>query len=141
MCTVIFLGGCQVKPIDINFNDLHRPDKPNYYLACPKDECNIQPDIFISCYSKNVESLKQSVLDYIKQQPRYTLLSDSGDQLQYVQRSFVFRFPDYITFHFYDCMNNESSLSILSFSKYGYSDFGVNKNRVEGIIHYLNDKK
>ncbi len=138
MVVVIFLAGCQVKPVNIDFNNLNRPDKPNYFLACPKDKCNIKPDVIVPCYAKSVDNLKQSVLDYIKQQPRYTLLSESDNQLQYVQRSLLFRFPDYITFQFYDYSENNSSLAILSYSKYGYSDFGVNKARVTGILNYLN---
>ena len=62
--------------------------------------------------------------------PRTSRLEASGTTVTYVQRSAVFGFPDYISVHA-EPDGDGSRLSIFSRSRYGYSDMGVNKARVE----------
>jgi uncharacterized protein (DUF1499 family) len=48
----------------------------------------------------------------------------------YIQRSALFRFPDVITVELVTLAPDRSSLAIYSRSRYGRSDFGVNRRRV-----------
>lgn len=130
----LFLGGCAVSPTKVNFTDLTRPSSPNYYLACPKgDYCNLTPDQVVPIYPISIETLKAKFMAMLAQQPRITELSYHAqeNQYQWIQRSLIFRFPDYITVQFYAVDADHSTLAIVSHSKYGYSDFGVNQKRVE----------
>ena len=58
-------------------------------------------------------------------------LDQDGLQYQYRQRSLVFRFPDFVDVRYIPIDDHTSTLAIYSRAKYGYSDFGVNKKRVE----------
>lgn len=63
---------------------------------------------------------------------RVTVLAGSVDDLHitYVQRSLVIGFPDYITVKAIP-VGDGSALIIYSRSRYGYSDMGVNKDRID----------
>lgn len=53
--------------------------------------------------------------------------------ITYVQRSAVFGFPDYVTVKAVETEGG-AALIIWSRSRYGYSDMGVNRKRVEGWL-------
>ena len=76
----------------------------------------------------------------LAQQPRITELSTDKalDQYQWIQRSLIFRFPDYVTVRFYVVDADHSTLAMVSHAKYGYSDFGVNEKRVQTWLALLN---
>jgi uncharacterized protein (DUF1499 family) len=65
--------------------------------------------------------------------PRTTRLAGSPGDLwtTYVQRSRLWRFPDYISVRAIDLGDGMSALAIYSRSRYGASDLGVNRARVE----------
>jgi uncharacterized protein (DUF1499 family) len=69
----------------------------------------------------------------ISKQPRVERRAVSEDELQYdfVQRSPLLRFPDTITVRFIPLSPTTSTLAMYSRSHYGYSDFGVNRRRIE----------
>ena len=121
----------------LNFQQLVRPASPNYFLACPKKFCNIKADMTPPVYPVSIDYLKKKWSDAISKEARWTLLSEEGDQMAYIQRSAVFRFPDFIHVQFYSLSPNSSTLAILSRSKYGCSDFGVNKKRVNRLLNRL----
>lgn len=135
MC--LCLVGCSVKPVKIDFNHLEKIDKPNRYLLCDPKFCNLTPDEKSECFSISAEGLKEKVIQLIQNKPRYTQLSDDGNQVQYVQRSLIFRFPDILTIQFYELSKSTSTLAILSYAQYGYYDFGVNKDRVTSLVNSL----
>lgn len=124
-----------------DFKALKRPSSPNYYLACPADYCNIKPDVISPTYPISIAMLRARWLAAIKPEPRWVLLHAKGDQLEYVQRSWLFRFPDYISVQFIKRGEDKSSIAILSRAKYGYYDFGVNHKRVTRLLERLNVKK
>jgi uncharacterized protein (DUF1499 family) len=66
--------------------------------------------------------------------PRTTVISDSGDVIQLVIRSFVFRFPDDVAF---SLERSTGRVDVRSASRYGYSDFGVNRRRIEDLRDVL----
>lgn len=66
--------------------------------------------------------------------PRTTVLAGSVDsgRITYVARSAVIGFPDYIT-----VQQSGDVLKLFSRLRFGRSDFGVNKDRVDGWITQL----
>ena len=70
-------------------------------------------------------------------QPRVEVLAENDQQIDYVQRSARFRFPDIITVRFISVAPSQSTLAIYSRSVYGKSDFGVNRERIESWLSAL----
>ncbi|MCP5075219.1 MAG: DUF1499 domain-containing protein [Rhodobacteraceae bacterium] len=57
---------------------------------------------------------------------------DPGELLvTYVQRSRRMRYPDYVSVKFIDLPDDRSTLAVFSRARYGVSDRGVNRARVE----------
>jgi uncharacterized protein (DUF1499 family) len=75
----------------------------------------------------------------IAEQPRVTATRRDGvaRQFEYVQRSRVLRFPDVITVQLIPLGPDRSTLAVYSRSRYGRSDFGVNRRRVEDWLTRL----
>lgn len=123
----------------INFHDIHLTGKPNYYLVCPENYCNVTPSKLSPIYSVSVSELKSAWEKMLAQQPRVTqTLSDpQANQYQYVQRSFLFRFPDDIDVQFISLSSHTSTLAIYSRARYGKYDFGVNQKRINHWLSQL----
>lgn len=136
------ITGTTVNDFQIDFERLTRPNSPNYYLACASDRCNIKGDIVVPVFPLSVGMLKDTLNTIIKRQARYKLIDSNVHlmQYQYIQKSFVFGFEDYITLRFHTVNNKQSTLSLLSFSKTGYYDFGVNKRRVKRLLSLLQNQ-
>lgn len=117
----------------IDFNTLTLPTSPNYYLVAPQGYGHAGPDKISTTYEMSADQLQKQFSKMIMQQPRVTLIEVSKDglQYQYRQRSLVFRFPDFVDVRYIPIDDHTSTLAIYSRAKYGYSDFGVNKKRVE----------
>ncbi|MFT6834747.1 MAG: hypothetical protein ACJA0H_000779 [Francisellaceae bacterium] len=133
----LILLGCATKSKNISFKHLKKPDKPSYFLMCPKGKCNIDPNSKSPCFNVSREQLISVWQKMIKDQSRYNLLIDRKFHKQYVQRSYIFNFPDYITVQFYAINGHSSTIALLSFAKYGYYDFGVNEARVTKLMKQL----
>lgn len=129
-----------LQPVD--FENLKIPNSPNYYFACPENFCNAVSNQIVPTFSMPVSALIQSWQAMIKQQPRTKLLQAdiSKHRYFYVQRSLIFRFPDYITVQFIAIDDYHSTVAIFSQSKYGYSDLGVNKKRVKAWLTQLEQR-
>lgn len=121
-----------------DFSTLEVPNSPNYYLVCPADYCPQPPQQESPKYSVSWNELKSAWQLMIKKQPRVTLVQEKDEyQYQYVQRSRLLRFPDYVSVRFIPLSENASTLAIFSRSKYGYSDLGVNKKRTQHWLKQL----
>lgn len=123
----------------ISFQQLVRPDSPNYYLACVKDYCNIEADEAAPIFAKSVNELALDWQAVIDNEPRITVLIEDDEQYyyQYIQRVLIFYFPDYVTVKLIALDEQHSSIALLSYSKYGYYDFAVNKRRVQHLLREL----
>lgn len=121
----------------LNFKTLKKPKTPNYYLVSPKDFCPFAPNKTSPIYNIDHRKLYVAWAKMITQQPRtdLILIDEKQMQYQYVQRSRLFRFPDYINVEFIPLSIKTSTLAIFSQSKYGYIDFGANETRIK---HWLN---
>jgi uncharacterized protein (DUF1499 family) len=125
----------------VNFAALKLTDKPNQFLMCPADFCSADPHAVGPVFDLSVERLRARWRRVVAAQPRLELLaaSEDGWQIDYVQRSARFRFPDIITVRFLSAPPSRSTLAIYSRSIYGASDFGVNRERIEAWLALLRE--
>ncbi len=107
----------------VDFEDLRLTDKPNQFLMCPPDICNghVESPVF----DISVEKLRERWQGVVAAQPRVEVLAENGQQIDYVQRSTRFRFPDIITVRFISVSPSQSTLAMYSRSVYGKRDFGL----------------
>jgi uncharacterized protein (DUF1499 family) len=126
----------------IDFRTLQRHARPNQYLVCPPHVCATTPDVGSPTYNIAATVLRDAWLAMINQQPRVEGCAVSEDELQcdVVQRSRLLRFPDTITVRFIPLSPTTSTLAIYSRSHYGYSDFGVNRRRIETWLASLRER-
>lgn len=81
-------------------------------------------------YSKPLEQARESLKREMAKIPRATLVKEDGPYLHYECRSAVMKFTDDVEFLF----NEETkTLQFRSASRVGYSDWGVNRRRMEDI--------
>jgi uncharacterized protein (DUF1499 family) len=126
-----------MQPVNFNFKTLQRDNKLNSYLICPEHYCQTRVDAISPDYAVSVDQLIIAWQKMMAKQSRTTLLYHSVYDYQYVQRSLLFHFPDYIHVTFISLPNEKSTLAIYSHSVYGYYDLGVNKKRVEKYLAEL----
>src|SRR5262245_33427611 len=128
--TVVF--NIQEIPI-IDFATLQRGPNPNQYLLCPAALCQTQTDGEAPVFEVSASKLRAEWDEVIVEQPRVQVLRRdlANEQIDYVQRSRLLRFPDLITVRFLPVDDTHSTVAIYSRSVYGKGDFGVNRARVE----------
>ncbi len=121
----------------LDFSTLKLKPSPNQYLVCPEDFCpNATPHRQSSIYAASAPALTEAIIGVIEQEPRTKRLEgdDDAHAYEYVQRSALIGFPDYISVRIIPVEGQGATLAIYSRSKFGYSDLGVNKKRV---THWL----
>jgi len=115
--------------------------RPNQCFAAPKGFTSAaKPHATVPNYDVPVDRLETLFRDLALAQPRVTIVSEARHELDLVQRSALFKFPDPISVRFVDQGNGQSSLAIYSRSTYGIGDMGVNKKRVEAWLAALAQK-
>ena len=100
------------------------PNSPNFYLS--KNEEGI--------FSVPAHSLVQALEKMVATLPRVTRISAGSDGLfhvTYVSRSLVFGFPDLISIKILESSPTSSKIKLFSRSRFGHSDLGVNRARVQ----------
>jgi len=103
------------------------PDKPNCISSQAADRDHyVEPFSFHDAPAQAMQRLRGAVLD----QPRTTLVSATADYLHAEARSLIFRFVDDLEFVL---APEEHAIHVRSAARSGYSDFGVNRRRVERI--------
>ena len=117
----------------VDFAAFKLPDKTNQFLMCPTGFCAANPPAESPVFDVPAAQLRARWREFAANQPRTELLAEDADarQIDYVQRSARFRFPDIITVRFIPVSASRSTLVIYSRSIYGRSDFGVNRKRVD----------
>jgi uncharacterized protein (DUF1499 family) len=77
--------------------------------------------------------------DFVLTQPRVKLVAGTlqDQMITYVQRTKIIGYPDYITIKVIPVGAEQSKLEILSRSRFGYSDLGVNKRRIDDWLLQL----
>lgn len=103
------------------------PKKPNCVSSLAESSQQyIAPFSFHDTPVQAMQRLRNAVLT----EPRMTLVSEEGAYLHAEARSLVFRFVDDLEFLL---VPEENLLHVRSAARTGYSDFGVNRKRIERI--------
>lgn len=120
----------------LDFATLKLRWRPNQYLVCPTDRCAARPHDEAPVFDADADRLEAAVLTVIRRQPRVEQLE--GDRVErayeFVQRTKGLGFPDLISVKIWPLPDGRSTLGIYSRSKYGWSDMGVNRRRVEAWL-------
>jgi uncharacterized protein (DUF1499 family) len=123
----------------LDFATLRRPWKPNTYLLAPANltpakldgpapEFAVEPDRLIDAFRRVALAQPRTVETGFDRQLA---------QVEFVQRSRIFRFPDTLTARAVPAGPGRSALAIYSRAKYGIRDFGVNRMRVAYWLELL----
>lgn len=117
----------------LDFATLKLRWSPNQYLVCPPDRCAARPHREAPVFDADADRLEAAVLAVAQRQPRVEQLG--GDSVErayeFVETTKGFGFPDHISVHVWPLPDGRSTLGIYSRSRYGWSDMGVNRRRVE----------
>lgn len=106
----------------------------NEYIMCPKGKCpNAQvirsPEYNVD--SKALEKIVDKVILSSDLRTNFIQEDKATNRREYVQRMRLLNWPDIITVQFYgDDDNKKSTIAMHSYSIFGGSDLGVNRNRV-----------
>ena len=126
---------------NVDFADLDLGARENVFLVCPKDPplCSASPDAASPVFPIGAARLRDLWLEMAASEARVRLIEIDPAHLKLVliQRSLVFNFPDVITVVFLPVGDDRSTLAVLSRSRYGRSDFGVNAARVRRWLEKL----
>lgn len=101
--------------------------KPNYYQSSEHE----------GLFDVPASTLEAAFMAWISKQPRMKEVSTNRTgffRATYVQRSLVFGFPDIISVQIKTVTPTSASIALMSKSKFGYSDFGVNRKRVKTLL-------
>jgi uncharacterized protein (DUF1499 family) len=125
------------RPFPIDFATLDPGTKPNTYLVLPEGfEAKAMANQVSPVWDASPNELLGAFKAVALEAPRTELVRDSETQIELVQRSALFRFPDYITVEAL-AVDGGAALCVFSRSKVGYSDLGVNAKRITGWLATL----
>jgi hypothetical protein len=116
-----------------------RTGRPNDYLVAPEGVAAAPADRVAKVHETEPRALLFQ-FDAVARPAGAKVVAGSVDDLwiTYVQRSMVFGFPDYISVRAVE-VEGGSALVIWSRSRYGQSDLGVNKQRIDGWLTQIGD--
>lgn len=137
LISLFFLTGCTGKAPILGVNNgylMECSHTPNCVNSQAKDdEHATQPLIFIGP-SKEVQVRLLKILDELKHK-KIVAVQDTYVRAEFVSK--VFRFIDDVEFYFAETEGKETTIHVRSASRVGYSDFGVNRKRIEQIRNLL----
>lgn len=112
---------------ELDGSDMNCPDSPNCVSSLASDsEHFITPLTFKDQPEVAMQRLKAALLS----EKRVTLVKEQTHYLHGEVRSLIFRFVDDVEF---TLVTEKRVFQIRSSSRVGYSDFGVNRRRIERI--------
>ena len=110
------------------------PDSPNCVCTLGDSE---EHAIAPYRYRKTVDEAKSLLKQVFSERNRTKLVQEEAAYLHYEVRSLLFRFIDDVEILFDDA---SKTIHFRSASRVGYSDFGVNRRRMEEVRSLLEDK-
>ncbi len=109
------------------------PVTPNCVSSDATDDAHsIQPLVLKS----NSEAAWQALSTYLKTDSSYTIIRQGSDYLRAEARTPLFRFVDDVEFHL---RAQQGQIAMRSASRFGYSDLGTNRRRLEGVRKALRE--
>lgn len=124
----------------VDFETFQLTRKPNQYLMLPEGfAAKAEPHARSPVFPADPAALGAALRRVALAEPRTQLLSadEGAHRYEFVQRSALFRFPDYISVQIVPAGDNRSALAVYSRAKVGHSDFGVNRRRIERWVSAL----
>lgn len=114
-------------------------DTPNAFRMAPAGSTPQRIDAIAPVYSEKPLVLAQAFDEFALSQRATVRIAGLPPELMmtYVQRSEKLKMPDYLTIRFIDLGEGKSTIAVYSRARYGYSDMGVNKARVERWVKTL----
>lgn len=105
------------------------PDKPNFYISTDNE----------GSFSMSAQELAQAITKVATAADRSKKIAsfDDGMSQTYVVRTAVMGFPDFMSVNIKPISDTKSVIKIYSRSRFGYSDLGVNKRRVQQWLSAL----
>ncbi len=126
MTLLLVLCSC-AKTKEIVVDDMSCPDSPNCVSSQAADPAHfIEPFTFKDKPTNAMSRLKAALLN----EKRVTIVKETAGYLHAEVRSLLFRFVDDVEF---TLLPDKGLIHIRSASRSGYSDFGVNRRRLERI--------
>lgn len=123
---LIVLTSC-ASYLELNGDNMNCPDSPNCVSSLASDSAHfIAPLTFNDQPEAAMQRLKIALLT----EKRVTLVKEQANYLHGEVRSLIFRFVDDVEF---TLVPESGAFQIRSSSRVGYSDFGVNRRRIERI--------
>lgn len=110
------------------------PDRPNCVNSQAQDEQHAIAPIVATGTPSDVKNELLEVLD--KSKGSY-IVAVEGNYIRAEFTSNIFRFVDDVEFYIPDQATEELTVHVRSASRVGYSDFGVNRKRIETIRRKL----
>jgi uncharacterized protein (DUF1499 family) len=106
------------------------PDTPNCVNSQAADEQHfIQPILF----SGTQQEAQSAILKLLKTWKRTRIIVSEENYIRAEFTSMVFRFVDDVEFYIPSTKAEETIIHVRSASRIGYSDLGVNRDRIERI--------
>lgn len=121
----------------LDFATLVPDARPRRWLVLPSEfEAVASPDQDSPVFELTPEAVLDAFKAVALAAPRVTLVREEAGQIELVQRSKLFRFPDYITVQAFEAQGG-AALAIYSRAVIGYSDMGVNRKRIRAWLESL----
>jgi uncharacterized protein (DUF1499 family) len=139
LLVVTFLMGCTgtIPKLGIKTEQLTPcPNSPNCVVSQISDkEHFILPILF----SGTQQDAQQRLLKILENFAHTNIVSVRENYIRVEFRTKVFGFVDDAEFYFSQTENNKITINVRSASRIGYSDFGVNRKRIEQIRNIFKD--
>lgn len=125
------------RPFPLDFATLVPDTRPRRWLVLPDGfKAEATPDQTSPVFTAAPQALLEAFKALALEQPRVQLVREGAGQVELVERSKLFRFPDYITVQAV-AVEGGSALAIYSRAVIGYSDIGVNRKRITAWLEAL----
>lgn len=135
---LILLSGCSGMKADLGIHKgklTECPKTPNCVNSQAVDgEHAIEP----IQYAGVRQDVRDRLLQILEAEKRAKIIINQDDYMRVEFASSLFGFVDDVEFYFLEKQAGETVIHIRSASRVGYSDFGVNRKRVEQIRSRLN---
>jgi len=120
----------------VDFTTLQRASSPNDALACPDTICVTRIDIVTPVFPVTGEELRLIVREVAREQPGTQIVYAARweEEDRFVVRSKLMRFPDTINARIFGAGDEGAMLALYSCSQIGYSDLGVNEERIRAWL-------
>ena len=117
------------------------PASPNTRLVAPNDATG-DVDAAAPVFEGPPERLMEAFAAVAAEAPRTELIAGSVEELHatWRQRSALMGFPDYVSVRAMPAGDGGSTLAVYSRSRFGRSDFGVNRERVSSWLSSLESR-